>query len=76
MLVILSALVWQDAGIIGGGEASLVLLIQHDYFFLECISLEKMYKMTKAIYAFPATLCKIMGCNLKGGVAEMQWDQL
>lgn len=44
MFVILSVLVWQETGIIRGGEALFLLWIQHDYFFLECVSLEEMYK--------------------------------
>lgn len=44
MFVILSVLVWQETGIIRGGEALFLLWIQSDYFFLECVSLEEMDK--------------------------------
>lgn len=44
MFVILSVLVWQETGIIRGGEALFLLWIQRDYFFLECVSLEEMDK--------------------------------
>lgn len=54
MFVILSVLVWQDAGIIRGGEALFLLLVQHDYFFLECVSLEKMYKIDKGNLRIPS----------------------
>lgn len=54
MFGILSVLVWQDVGIIRGGEALFLLLIQHDYFFLECVSLEKMYKIDKGNLCVPS----------------------
>lgn len=52
MFVILSVLLWQETGIIRGGEALFLLWIQHDYFFLECVSLE-MYKTVQGNLHIP-----------------------
>lgn len=71
MFVILSVLVWQETGIIRGGEALFLLWIQRDYFFLECVSLEEMYKTDQGNLHIPSKGLK----KLRAAISKVEWQK-